>query len=86
VLGQRRVVGRGVRGDGMSEPAFPQLRRDPWGHYQEHGGMDLRDYFAAKALQAIIAHPGMEPDDCHKQGCSELAYEFADAMLKARES
>ena len=68
----------------MSEAAFP----GPCQHETSkdiNEGMSLRDYFAAKALQAIIAHPGREPDDCHKPGCSELAYEFADAMLKARE-
>ena len=46
--------------------------------------MTVRDWFAGMALQGIIAHPGMEPDDCHKTGTSDLAYDFADAMLEAR--
>ena len=44
----------------------------------------LRDYFAAAALQGIVAHPGMEPDDADPAGCAALAYRFADAMLAAR--
>jgi hypothetical protein len=48
--------------------------------------MELRDYFAAKAMQSLITASVTEP------GCvgsadniSEYAYQFADAMLKARE-
>ena len=50
-------------------------------------GMTLRDYFAAKALQSLITASVTEP------GCvgpadniSEYAYQFADAMMKAREA
>jgi hypothetical protein len=45
--------------------------------------VDLRDQFAMAALTGIVGHP--QP----LEGCAEyarLAYEFADAMLKARES
>ena len=44
-------------------------------------GMDLRDYFAAKAMQAIINKGLMSsfPNDT-----AEDAYRFADALLKAR--
>jgi hypothetical protein len=45
-------------------------------------GMTLRDYFAAKAMQAIVAHPntgGMTYEDI-----SDRAWVQADAMLKAR--
>ena len=53
--------------------AFPQL---------SEYGMTLRDYFAAKALQGFAADPEMggEPDLI-----ANLAYEWADAMMKARE-
>jgi hypothetical protein len=52
------------------------------------GGMTLRDYFAAKAMQAAIsghiAHYGHE--NHWKVGdIASYAYEMADAMLKARE-
>lgn len=44
-------------------------------------GMSLRDYFAAKALQGLLACPevGGKPWEF-----VELAYQYADAMLKAR--
>ena len=42
-------------------------------------GMDLRDYFAAKAMQAIAQKYSHEGD------VSRNAYKIADAMLKARE-
>ena len=45
-------------------------------------GMTLRDYFAAKAMQALIKkHTYAEYDSL----VSERSYIFADAMLKARE-
>jgi hypothetical protein len=46
------------------------------------GGMTLRDYFAAKAMQSICnVWPRITPESTAK-----TAYEFADAMLKAREA
>ena len=45
-----------------------------------HGGMDLRDYFAAKAMQSLIE----DEHDC-SDWLSKRAYEYADAMMKARE-
>lgn len=56
-------------------------------------GMTLRDYFAAAALTGSFSSPaatafGAAAED-HNQNVedfmSEMAYEFADAMLKARE-
>jgi hypothetical protein len=49
-------------------------------------GMTLRDYFAAKALQGLLA----DPSSCDEISCdvSEIYarcyYEYADAMLKVR--
>ena len=46
-------------------------------------GMTLRDYFAAKAMQALIARETkLNPDLMMYAGA---AYDVADAMLKARE-
>jgi hypothetical protein len=47
-------------------------------------GMTLRDYFAAKAMQGLLAQSmgtalGSEP-----KFAAEYAYAMADAMLKAR--
>jgi len=59
-------------------PAFANAGVD--GSWQD--GMSLRAYIATAALQGIIAHPGMEPDDCNQVGCASLAVGFADALLK----
>jgi len=64
-------------------PAFPS----PTDGMLDNEGMTLRDYFAAKAMQGIMAgrFPIMlEPDADHK--VAEAAYIQADAMLKAREA
>ena len=55
--------------------AFPKTSS-----YDENNGMDLRDYFAAKAMQALIEDEQSCPD-----WLSKTAYEYADAMMKARE-
>jgi hypothetical protein len=48
--------------------------------------MNLRDYFAAKAMQSIIGLCYKEFDvDKAKKDVSQDAYEIADAMMKARE-
>ena len=44
-------------------------------------GMTLRDYFAAKAMQGLIANGAVSPVDAAK-----AAYIVADSMLKARGS
>lgn len=59
----------------------------------EHNGMTLRDYFAAKAMQGLMS--GRWKSDIHGQQFdayradasewAKSAYDFADAMLKARE-
>jgi hypothetical protein len=46
-----------------------------------HGGMDLRDYFAAKALQALLSQQSLWT----KVNLASLSYEWADHMMKARE-
>lgn len=47
-----------------------------------HPGMSLRDYFAAKAMQGVLAshHNNNSP-----RGVAKMAYKCADAMLAARE-
>lgn len=60
-------------------PAFPIADRD-----QASFGMTLRDYFAAKAMQSLLRNIAGN----HVDGCDEyaaLAYEWADAMLAARQ-
>jgi hypothetical protein len=67
-------------------PAFPfeyfdeQLQRARVMH-----GMTLRDYFAAKAMQSILAREdGKFTTTLEYVGGK--AYQYADAMLKAREA
>ena len=49
-------------------------------------GMTLRDYFAAKALQGLLADPNAFEDTGLgiENEYAEQAYVYADAMLKAR--
>jgi hypothetical protein len=49
------------------------------------GGMDLRDYFAAKAMQAIIARADNRFTTTI-EFVGGKAYQYADAMMKAREA
>jgi hypothetical protein len=81
-------------------PAFsvPGLSGLPGGDCIEpYHGMTLRDYFAAKAVAAMIAHHGiydeMQPldhmtsatmHDYHAETVAMTAFVYADAMLKAR--
>lgn len=46
-------------------------------------GMTLRDYFAAKAMQGLIAGSGVDANYAEKSVAS-LAYMMADVMLEAR--
>ena len=72
----------------LGGPAFPvhpdmaaQLGCVP---SQSDAGMTLRDYFAAKAMQALITAPNVRPM-IEDGEVSWWAYKMADAMLKARE-
>lgn len=62
-------------------PAFPRPHSEPPHYAQE--GMSLRDYFAAKALQGMLAEDG--GGALNNKELAEFAYLVADEMLKARE-
>lgn len=64
----------------LSSPAFPCVSSIS---YQ---GISMRDYFAAKALQALIAsHPRDTLDTKEaRSSYTDEAYEIADAMLRSR--
>jgi hypothetical protein len=53
-------------------------------------GMDLRDYFAAKAMAVLITHPYIE-ESTKEEGVDQadfvsyLSYQVADAMMKERD-
>lgn len=67
-------------------PAFPTEVWDSEGVPQHTEGMTLRDYFAAKAMQAFVSawvatkqYPNTDME------VAQHAYQMADAMLKARD-
>jgi hypothetical protein len=63
-----------------NEPAFP-------GNFVNESGMSLRDYFAAKAMQAvIISTNGSSYSYQQPEKSAQTAYVYADAMLAAREA
>jgi hypothetical protein len=62
-------------------PAFPHTIEHL--HEPVTTGMTLRDYFAAKALQGILSD---SYDYSDRDRIATKAYEFADAMLRAREA
>ena len=69
-------------------PAYPTNQYangiSPSGHSQ---GMTLRDYFAAKAMQAIMGsdkYTGVIGVNNYTHNASQDAYTMADAMLEAR--
>jgi hypothetical protein len=71
-------------------PAFPNEGFNGWGEPEK--GMTLRDYFAAKAMQAVypknwdmFMNETYEHPEEVLRGAAKNAYELADAMLKARE-
>lgn len=54
-------------------------------HDVQHQGMDLRDYFAAKALQSLISLCYEKFDVAKdKEILVQDSYEIADAMIEAR--
>jgi hypothetical protein len=70
-------------------PAFPA---QPIHHFpdgitmsQNQGGMTLRDYFAGQALAGMLINYTTQKFGVGEQTCAKGAYEFADAMLAARE-
>ena len=69
-------------------PAFPvPFSLDPaqggpvFAELYGNGGMSLRDYFAAKAMQGMMAGNW----NTNYDAWAEHAYQLADAMLRARQ-
>jgi hypothetical protein len=74
----------------MTEEEFlKQIPAFPSGQYQL--GMTLRDYFAAKAMQGLLANPKLANEILKNGGAQsgwieDSAWAFADAMLKERKA
>ena len=69
--------------DNTNWSAFPQYIVSNNETYVQ-GGMTLRDYFAAKAMQGYCSDPDWR-SDMDFSDTAYAAYKQADAMLKARE-
>lgn len=69
-------------------PAFPfPAYTYPNGEINHgEGGMTLRDYFAAKAMQGMATSPEHCRDGWAHSDIAIQAYALADAMLRAREA
>lgn len=72
-------------------PAFPRSMYSTNGPFQSSAysdgyGMDLRDYFAAKAMQALITsrHTDYENGWYAEDALASSAYNMADAMISER--
>ncbi len=63
--------------------AFPTTQYangiSPTGH---DSGMTLRDYFAAKAMQGLIAATVSADSELNEEDAALVSYRMADAMLK----
>jgi hypothetical protein len=69
-------------------PVFPQPQTygewadgSPW-----FEGLDLRDYFAAKAMLVYFQGPDIKVIAKHPDAIASWCYIMADSMLKAREA
>jgi len=76
---ERRSIAKkeAVRAAIKNPPAFPYFGHTGW---SPNGGITMRDYFAARAMQALIDNDGLFSE------IPTQAYALADAMLKAREA
>lgn len=60
---------------------YPFLHKHPTsGETTMSDGMDLRDWFAGLAMQALLGY-----EESTVQNDVEFAYQYADAMMKQRE-
>ena len=64
------------------------MKAFPNPHRTDELGITLRDYFAAKAMQGMLANPKLEKQILlvGKSWIEESAWKVADAMMKAREA
>ena len=68
-------------------PAFPSFQLHKLDEKMWQQGMTLRDWFAGMALQGILSS-AMEHWDGSgdEQKFANISYQYADAMLKARDT
>ena len=54
------------------------------GHQVHYGGMTIRDYFAAAAMQGVLSNGNTIFNEGWMKGLARGSYEIADAMLEVR--
>jgi hypothetical protein len=76
-IGNFPIKGGTINDGGSAFPSPPSQHSN--GFYSTGDGMTLRDYFAAKAINEVGWYNNINQS-------AIMAYEIADAMLKAREA
>jgi len=69
-------------------PSTEPIYRENVVGIKQSNGMDLRDYFAAKAMQGLLSNPKLQ-EQILKQGQDwiiESSYAWANSMMKEREN
>jgi len=67
-------------------PAFPHNTVYPDNAFEEHSGLSMRDYFAAKAMQSFFSKNEVyHLSNWNFEAIAKYAYVAADAMLAERE-
>ena len=76
-------MGEQINDGGAAFPGFPIHTANPFGDVQfGENGMNLRDYFAAAAMQGLLANPRRTG---RHDAYARDAWDQADAMIAARE-
>ena len=72
----------------QTESAFPSTFKSlhPEEQQVHRWGMTLRDYFAAKAMQGMLASADSWINKDEVEDFATICYALADGMLKAREA
>lgn len=73
-----------MKDGGPAFPVYPKHEGTLSKEIKDTLGMSLRDYFACRAIQGMVANPRLK-DEVSNMMIAEEAYDVADAMLKARE-
>ena len=60
---------------------YGDIPASPFGESDDYSGLSIREYFAAAALQGILANP--HADECHAEHNARRAVMFADNLIKA---
>ena len=77
-----RVFPQTVTNTNSHTMTFKDGEEIPPGSTALRGGLDLRDYFAAQAMQSLISNGDLEID---RGAVARIAYLMADAMLVVRQ-